>query len=50
VTNTGVDNAAVDEFTTGGNSLGNNAGVSRDNVTSKSESLHDSGRRPGSQA
>jgi hypothetical protein len=45
-TNTGVDNSNVDEFTTGGNSLGHNAGASRDNAGSVSQSVHDSGRRP----
>jgi hypothetical protein len=30
VTDSGVSNADVDEFTTGGNSLGRNAGASRD--------------------
>ena len=45
-TNTGVDNSNVDEFTTGGNSLGHNAGASRDNADSVSETVHDSGRRP----
>jgi hypothetical protein len=45
-TNTGVDNSNVDEFTTGGNSLGENAGASRDNAPSVSNTIHDSGRRP----
>jgi len=45
-TNTGVDNSDVDEFTTGGNSLGHNAGASRDNAGSVSNTVHDSGRRP----
>jgi hypothetical protein len=49
VTNTGVDNANVDEFTTSGNSLGQNAGASRDNVDSVSKTVHDSGRRPDEQ-
>ena len=45
-TNTGVDNSNVDEFTTGGNSLGHNAGASRDNAGSVNKTVHDSGRRP----
>jgi hypothetical protein len=45
-TNSGVDNANVDEFTTGGNSLGKNVGASRDNAASVSDTVHDSGRRP----
>jgi hypothetical protein len=45
-TNSGVDNSNVDEFTTGGNSLGKNAGASRDNASSVSDTVHDSGRRP----
>jgi hypothetical protein len=45
-TNSGVDNSNVDEFTTGGNSLGKNAGASRDNAPSTSDTIHDSGRRP----
>jgi hypothetical protein len=45
VTNTGVSNADVDEFTTGGNSMGQNAGVSRDNPPSVSRTVYDSGRR-----
>jgi hypothetical protein len=49
-TDTGVDNAAVDEFTTGGNSLGHNAGQSRDDAPSVSKTVHDSGRRPGADA
>ena len=49
-TDTGVDNAAVDEFTTGGNSLGENAGQSRDDAPSVSKTVHDSGRRPGKDA
>ena len=35
VTDSGVSNANVDEFTTGGNSLGKNAGASRDNAHKK---------------
>jgi hypothetical protein len=46
-TDSGVDNAAVDEFTTGGNSLGHNAGQSRDRAASVSKTVHNSGRRPG---
>ena len=45
-TDSGVDNSAVDEFTTGGNSLGHNAGQSRDRAPSVSKTVHDSGRRP----
>lgn len=45
-TNSGVDNSNVDEFTTGGNSLGKNTGASRDNAPSVSDTVHDSGRRP----
>jgi hypothetical protein len=40
----------VDEFTTGGNSLGHNVGQSRDNAPSISKTVHDSGRRPGNDA
>jgi hypothetical protein len=46
VTDSGVDNSGVDEFTTGGDSLGHNAGASRDVAPSVSETIHDSGRRP----
>ena len=45
VTDSGVSNANVDEFTTGGNSLGHNAGQSRDRAPSVSKTVHDSGRR-----
>jgi len=44
-TDSGVDNSGVDEFTTGGNSLGHNAGQSRDRAPSVSKTVHDSGRR-----
>ena len=46
VTDSGVSNASVDEFTTGGNSMGKNAGASRDKARSVSKTVHDSGRRP----
>ena len=46
ITNSGVDNSNVDEFTTGGNSLGQNVGASRDNAPSVSDTVHDSGRHP----
>src|SRR5688572_25069783 len=46
-TDSGVDNSAVDEFTTGGNSLGHNVGQSRDHAPSVSKTVHDSGRRRG---
>jgi hypothetical protein len=41
-TDSGVSNAGVDEFTTGGNSLGRNAGQS----PSVRKKVRDSGRRP----
>jgi hypothetical protein len=50
VTDSGVSNANVDEFTTGGNSLGHNAGASHDDAPSVSRTVHDSGRRPGPDA
>ena len=45
VTDSGVSNANVDEFTTSGNSLGQNAGASRDVAPSVTKTVHDSGRR-----
>ena len=45
-TDSGVSSAAVDEFTTGGNSLGRNAGASLDKGRGASKTARDRVRRP----